>query len=326
MSSMQTPFVCIALARLRRGVLVCCWLIALSLIAQLLVWATAMFTDVRHHTVLVQASASPLIVNQAEKVPQNAPAISTSDKSEAVATVARTTPAATGMKVPDANRVPSKYDRMMKTTSDFAAGIGMLAIIALLPLLAVGAIMGAGSATPGVEHAVSAFTWSIILAMLILPLGEMIGLPVKEGALYVYSNMTHQVDAAHSVDDGWASPTFYARFAVLPLACIVAVAIIGLRFCAGVGAGMPVVESMRLDPVLEREAANITPGSLHGGRGAAALRGVAMGNGNGNGNGNGHSAAPASPPRQMVAAGAGAPPPGPGMMQPSPGVAPKRLI
>lgn len=321
MSSMQTPFVGIALARLRRGVLVCCWLIALSLIAQLLVWATAMFTDVRHQTILVQASA-PLIVNQAEKASQNSPAISTSDKSEPVATVARTTPAATGIKVPDANRVPSKYDRMMKTASDFAAGIGMLAIIALLPLLAVGAIMGAGSATPGVEHAVSAFTWSIILAMLILPLGEMIGLPVKEGALYVYSNMTHQVNAAHSVDDGWASPTFYARFAVLPLACIVAVAIIGLRFCAGVQAGMPVVENMKLDPVLEREAANMSPSSLHGGRGAAALRGVALGNGNGNG----HNTAPASPPRQMVAAGAGAPPPGPGMMQPSPGVAPKRLI
>jgi hypothetical protein len=105
---------------------------------------------------------------------------------------------------------------------------------------------------------------------------------------------------------------------VLPLACVVAVAIIGLRFCAGVQAGMPVVESMKLDPVLEREAANITPGSLHGGRGAAALRGVAVSNGNG------HTAAPASPPRQVVAAGAGSP--GPGMMQPSPGVAPRRLI
>jgi hypothetical protein len=290
MSSMQTPFVGIALARLRRGVLVCCWLIALSLIAQLLVWATAMFTDARHHTIMVQAAA-PLIVNQAEKTPSNAPAISTTDKPESVATVARTSQTLTAAKAPDPNRVPSKYDRMMNTASDFAAGIGMLAIIALLPLLAMGASMGAGSATPGVEHCVSAFTWSIVLAMLILPLGELIGLPVKEGALYAYANMTHQVDAAHSVGNGWASPTFYARFAVLPLACVVAVAIIGLRFCAGVQAGMPVVESMKLDPVLEREAANITPGSLHGGRGAAALRGVAVSNGNG------HTAAPASPPR-----------------------------
>ena len=33
MTSMQSPFVGIALARMRLGVMVCCWLIGLSLIA-----------------------------------------------------------------------------------------------------------------------------------------------------------------------------------------------------------------------------------------------------------------------------------------------------
>jgi hypothetical protein len=319
MSTMHTPFVGIALARLRRGVMVCCWLIGLALVTQLLVWATAMFTDTRFDTIVLQVTA-PMIVNQADKSSQP----SAVGHASAASAVSAGSPlklehAANSPKPVDPNRVKSRFDRMMQTASTFSAGVGMLAVIALLPLLAVGATLGAGSATPGVEYTVSAFTWAIVLAMLMLPIGGVIGLPMPEGALYTYSNMTEQVDAAHKVGDGWAAPTFYARFAVLPMACVVAVTIIGLRFCTGVHAGLPVVESMKLDPVLEREAANITPTSLHGGRGATALRGVSMPPGGTGGHLSrqpGGAGAPAAPPA----------PSGPGMTQPSAGVAPRRLI
>jgi hypothetical protein len=59
---------------------------------------------------------------------------------------------------------------------------------------------------------------------------------------------------------------------VLPLACLVGVTMIGLKFSTGVYAGIIPKERMRLDPVLEKEAANIKAASLHAGRAGAAMK------------------------------------------------------
>jgi len=100
---------------------------------------------------------------------------------------------------------------------------------------------------------------------------------------------------------GSVGMTFYARFGLLPLACLIGAAMIGLRFCAGVESALPKKEDMRLDPTLEREAGNIKPTSLHGARTGGAFQ--------------------AAPPPT----GAASPHPA-GMSQLSAGVAPKRLI
>jgi hypothetical protein len=89
------------------------------------------------------------------------------------------------------------------------------------------------------------------------------------------------------------------------------VTLIGLGFSAGVHSGIVPKENMRLDPTLEREAANITPGSLHGGRAAVALRAAS-------------SAPMSSPERKPVSAPAPSQPPS--ITQLSVGEAPKRLI
>ena len=47
MSHLQAPYVSASLARLRRGVTLCCWIVGLSLVAQMLIWAVATFMDVR---------------------------------------------------------------------------------------------------------------------------------------------------------------------------------------------------------------------------------------------------------------------------------------
>jgi hypothetical protein len=65
-----------------------------------------------------------------------------------------------------------------------------------------------------------------------------------------------------------SSLMFYTRLGLLPAMCIVGITLVCLRFCSGVEAG---IESMRLDPALEREASNISPSSLHAGRSTAVL-------------------------------------------------------
>ena len=143
----------------------------------------------------------------------------------------------------------------------------------LLPLLGLGVLLGVTTATSGVESTVSAFMWSLFISMLVLPLGASVGLPWSEGALTSYTMMTEQVDAIRDASpDALGGATFYARFAFLPIACVAGIAMVGLRFGSGVNAGIIPRESMRLDPVLEREAANVKPGSLHGGRAGNALR------------------------------------------------------
>jgi hypothetical protein len=95
---------------------------------------------------------------------------------------------------------------------------------------------------------------------------------------------------------------FYLRYLLLPFTCIIGLALLALRFSAGVEAAI-VRTDYRLDPVLEREAANIKASSLHGsGRNNAALGGTIT---------------------ATTSAPAGAPP---SATQVSPGVAPRRII
>jgi hypothetical protein len=122
----------------------------------------------------------------------------------------------------------------------------------------------------------------------------------------------------------WGGAMFYARFALLPLACLFGVGMIGFRFSLGVTSGIIAKEDTRLDPLLEREAANMKATSLIGGRTAAALRNVAP--------------SPAAPvvaplnapplpaPSATVVTAAGTGEIKPGMLQAVAGEAPKRLI
>ena len=65
MSTPQHVFTSIALTRLRRGVATCCWIAALSLITQVLIFGVAAFMDVRHQ-VLEQQSTPATIVSAAQ--------------------------------------------------------------------------------------------------------------------------------------------------------------------------------------------------------------------------------------------------------------------
>lgn len=273
----------LALGRLRNAVMICCWIIGLALCVQLVTWSLATYTDMRFETpedsTTAVAEAEPQVVvaesPRQQRIRQAREAdmgIDLSSEPEAASS--------------EPQQQTGRVDAMFATLHNLAAGIGRCAMLAVVPLMMVGVMLAAGSATPGVDRVVSSLVWALIAAALILPLGNAFSLPWDGGALSTYEQVTAPIDhmqIASTSDEQTASAgqattdaapstlTMHLRFGLLPLACIVGITLVGLRFCSGVEAGVLAGESMRLDPVLEREAANISPSSLHSGRTTGAL-------------------------------------------------------
>jgi hypothetical protein len=248
----------------------------------------------------VRAKQEPSVINsETRRAKEQAAAQANSVERAAEATAAAETPLV---------RPLGANDQILSTAHAIASATGTVTVLMLLPLLTLGVLLGAGSATVGVEQTVSAFIWTLVISIFVMPIGEFIGFPWTQGALTNYTSMTQHVDwQCAGAAEAMNAATFYARFALLPLVCVAGVAMTGLRFASGVNAGIIPKENLRLDPVLEKEAANMKASSLHGGRAGAALRAAGM-NANASSGGNGE--------RRPAMAGAGA----------SAGEAPRRLI
>ena len=265
MPDIQRQSVGMALGRLRWAVTTCCWIIGLALAAQVLIWSLISFTDLRFQT-LQGGDDAPLIVEGPSPREKTMQTITVDAAGE---------PAA--REPVDTNRVISRWDRVFASTVTLTRGAGLLALLAMIPMIAMGVLIGAGSATPGVENTVSSFCWATLTALLIAPVGSMVDLPWAEGGLASYDLMIlqlgsvsdHVAGAGAVVVDG--SVINLAHFVALPAVCIAGLALVGLRFSAGVHAALLPREDMHLDPELEKEVANIRPTSLMGGRAAGAL-------------------------------------------------------
>ncbi len=264
----------LAFRRLRMGVLGCCWIVGVALAAQLVIWSLTRFTDVRYETRVPTAPAAQIVTGGGDDNGRLRP-IQMLSEAQAAHRIAPV----------DLNRTFSKFDQIFREASILAAAIGKLSYAMLMPLLAVGVFLSAGSGTAGVHKSVSAFTWSLVLAVLMLPVGSLVEWPALTGAFYHYDTMIATVDAASPVqqaveaaaaaaDDGAAVPQsltmIYARYLMLPAVCLVSVILIGFRFSLGVEASLLHRETRQFDPVLEREASNRSATSLMGGGGRSA--------------------------------------------------------
>ena len=168
-------------------------------------------------------------------------------------------------------RVLSRHDRLMRGVTMFTAGLGTLAVVAMIPLLAVGVMLGAGSATPGVDKTVSAFCWAVLLALLILPVGGSLGLALSGGVYSNYSEISLAADASRNGSADHVALVYYGRYLVIPIMCIIGVTLVGLRFSAGVELGLVPWDDVDYDPTVEGEASGVKPSSLMGGRAGGAL-------------------------------------------------------
>ena len=73
---------------------------------------------------------------------------------------------------------------MLHRASVLACGIGGFAAIALMLMCMMGVAVAGGGAVPGVERVVTAAVWSIILAGLAVPVGDLMpSLPARWASL-----------------------------------------------------------------------------------------------------------------------------------------------
>lgn len=257
----------IALKELRSAVTWCCWLLGLALAVQVVAWSLLTFTDIRYTRIVERMDEHPkAIVTPEERRRQ---AIREAATVEHVPEIAAADP----------NVQHSSQDRILGLAVGVAGAAGTMGTLALLPLLGLGVVLAAGSATRGVDRAAGAFVWAVVLVMITLPWGLVFEALPFDGLFVSYATLTTEVEAARGISvAGETQPTgggilFYARFLILPLAGMAGITAIGLRFRAGVEEGLLPRENFRLDPQLEKEVAKIKPGSLvGGGRNAGALQ------------------------------------------------------
>jgi hypothetical protein len=255
-----------ALKQMRTGVTVCCWLIGLALTAQVVVWSFLTFTESRWETFEARAPRTTEVVVTPEEI-----------RRRALQSAGADDPAITTI---DVNRQRSAVDYSLQAVANVSAAVGTMASLALLPFLGLGVVLAAGSATTGVERASGAFVWAVVIVLLVLPWRQAFDAVPFAGLFPNYAMMAGEVDFSkygHSVPGATHSPTssgflFYGRYLVLPVACVMGITAVGLRFRSGVEAGLLPKEDLRLDPTLESEISQIKAGSLmSGGRSAGAL-------------------------------------------------------
>ncbi len=241
---------CIALGRMRFVIVTSCWVIALSLLAQVLVWSLCTFTDLRF--------ADPSASGEVPLIVENTP------KPEVNESRGRWRPQ-TG---PAEEVVPlSAVDRILKIVVTVARTMALMSALVIVPLLCLGVLLAVPAGAPRVERAVNALTWAIILVLLIMPLGGWFGMAWNQGTITDYTGLTLVVDVAR--ESGFAA-TFYARFLLLPAASAVGFILVGFQFNSAVLAVL--LKRDGLDDELEQEASNVAATSLHGAsRSAGAL-------------------------------------------------------
>jgi hypothetical protein len=263
MSQAHNRSLSIALGRLRFAVVTSCWVIALSLGAQVTVWSLCTFTDMR------QADAAPpdgvpAIVNGNDKPAQAAKA----EKSRSARDKdARWRPESEQDKEPEPLSANERVFKIALTVSRTMAMVGALLVC---PLMALGVIIAVPVGAPKAERAVNALIWALVLSALVLPLGGWFGIAWREGAASSYEQMAAAVDTISAEEQASFSPKFYGRYLVLPGACALGFIIAGFQFSSAVVAVL--LRRQVFDPELEEEASNVAATSLHGtGRTAGAL-------------------------------------------------------
>jgi len=247
--------IALALRRLRICITVCCWVIGLSLVAQAAAWSMATFTDLRVEVIEPEFD-QPLVVTTEQtrrqiQRPVTSNATSFADVIEPVP-------------------VRTAYDRFFHDMTSVSTATGTLACLVLMPVLMVAAVLVSARPTARVHHVISALIWMAIVGALALPLDNVLALPWQDGAFHNYQHMVRDIDAHAS--GSFSVAGFYGRYLILPLFCAAGVFLVGWRFSRGVDALMPEELPHQLNPELERETSNIRPGTLHGGRAAAALQ------------------------------------------------------
>ncbi len=266
-SATPRPHISAALQHLRFGIAAAALVLSLSLVGQILIWSFVHFTEVRvvqledqpddgRYEVVRRAQPSRTTVGTISGISSGA-SVGASANKEAASTspdpaqARRNSAAEPGV---DPNRVESATDRKLRHAASLAQTAGVISSVLLLLLMMQGVVIAGGGAVPGVEMAVTATSWSIVIALVCIPLGNLLPATPFSGVFVGYDTLVAQSEAYQTGRDGAPGAIgFYAMHVVLPVLLLIGVAAAVLRFRAGVERGVIATSVSEAHERIERE-------------------------------------------------------------------------
>lgn len=276
MSYSPRPHISTALQHLRFSVTAAAAALALCVAAQVVIWSIVHYTEARIVSLQPDTLGGPLQVVKA--APAEKPEAATKPasasgasaavpKSEAPTSVA--TAADSGV---DVNQVPSATDLRLRRASAITQSLGVVLALLFGALIFQGVTIAGGASIPGVEKAVTAGTWSLIIVLACLPIAAVLPTLPFHGIFTSYDQMVRASEAYRAGAPG--APGWFGFFGanfIMPVLMILAIGLVVWRFRSGVEAGVIVTNMSQLDEKLEREIRALKLGQLATPRALGAL-------------------------------------------------------
>src|SRR5690606_25657113 len=130
---------------------------------------------------------------------QAAPRAATTDPKVATEGFRRTARRITDVEAAATMKSPSKWSPMLEQFSTLAVVIGIVSTIAMAWFVTVGAVVAGGGSVPGVERAVRAMAWAMLLALFAMPWAATVPSMPFAG---VFGDSAAMVAASDAVDAG----------------------------------------------------------------------------------------------------------------------------
>jgi hypothetical protein len=250
--SQQRPHVSAAIQSLRPIVTAAAVAVIVCATVQMLVFGFVHFTDVRWEKTERPVTAQDITVVTSAGARQAPKPAAVDQKAPSGAEPARRTARRiTDVEAAAAAQAPSKWAPMLQQFSAFAVVVGAVSTIAMAWFVSVGAVIAGGGSVPGVEKAVKALGWAVLLALFALPWSDVLPAVPFAG---IFGDYTAMVAASDAVDAGTAAVApLLANHLVLPLIALALAGMIALNFRAGVERGIIVTSVSELDRAIERE-------------------------------------------------------------------------
>jgi hypothetical protein len=166
-------------------------------------------------------------------------------------------------KATDPNRVLSTFDFGLRAANNWAQVCGVIAGISLILMTMLGVLAASGGGVPGIEKAVTACVWSMILGLVCIPWRDVMPSIAFPGVFAGYDGM---IAASEGWDKGLRGGlAVLGQFLVLPFISCFGAMMVCLWFRSGVEHGVVVTAVSELDEALEREMLEIRKRGVGGG-------------------------------------------------------------
>ena len=267
-SATPRPHISAALQHLRFGIAGAALVLALCLAGQVLVWCFVHFTEVR----VVQLEAQPAaeqfdVVRRAQPsktntvgtisgVTSGASVGESGNRSMPVVDPNALRPAPTPLKAEpiDPNLVESSSDRVLRNASALVQTVGIISAIILLVLMLQGVVVAGGGGVPGVEMAVTGTTWAMVIALLCIPMANIIPASPFQGVFASYDTVVAQSEAYRTNRNGAPGLVgLYGMNVAVPILLLAGLAAAVLRFRTGVERGVIATSVSEAHERIERE-------------------------------------------------------------------------